>query len=68
MEVLRELADTLRKMFVADLGLTLAALAVVGLTAALLHWHAGPTITAIALLPAGALAALLFGVWRGSRR
>ena len=50
-----------------DLGLTLAALAVVAATAGLVRLHAGPPLAAMLLLPAGALAALLFGVWRGSR-
>ena len=67
MEVLKELADTLRKMFMADLGLTILALLIVALVAAGLNLHViGPEAAVIAL-PAGALAALLLGVWRGSR-
>ena len=67
MDVLRELADTLRKMFMADLGLTIAAIVVVAVVAAGLRLHVlGPDM-AIVVLPLGALAALLLGVWRGSR-
>lgn len=67
MEVLRELADTLRKMFMADLGLTIAALVVVIGVMAGLRLHVLPPGLAMIVLPSGALAALLLGVWRGSR-
>jgi hypothetical protein len=68
MEVLKELGDTIRKMFMADLGLTLLAIAVVAVTAAGLNLHVFSPETAMIVLPAGALAALLLGVWRGSRK
>jgi hypothetical protein len=68
MEVLRELGDTIRKMFIADLGLTILALAVVGLVAAGLNLHIIGPQAAVIVLPAGALAALLLGVWRGSQK
>jgi hypothetical protein len=67
MEVLKELGDTIRKMFMADLGLTLLAIAVVAIVAAGLSLHIIGPEAAVVALPAGALAALLLGVWRGSR-
>lgn len=67
MSVLRELIDTLRKMFMADLGLTsLAILVVAAVAAGLAGRVITPAVAQIAL-PAGALMALLLGVWRGAR-
>ena len=67
MSVLRELADTLRKMFMADLGLTSLAILVVAAVAAGLGTHLITPAMAQIALPAGALLALLLGVWRGAR-
>ena len=67
MDVLKELGDTLRKMFIADLGLTSLAVLVVAAVAEGLAAHVITPAAAQILLPAGALTALLLGVWRGSR-
>ena len=67
LDVLQELLSTIRKMFAADLGLTLTAIAVVGLIALGLSAHVLSMGLAAILLPTGVLAALLLGVWRGAR-
>jgi hypothetical protein len=60
-----DIARTLAKMFVADLGLTLAALAAVGGAWAI---HTAQPGVAPWVLTGGILLALIFGVWRGARR
>jgi hypothetical protein len=68
MNVLRDFLATLYKMFAADLPMTMIAIGVVILCAALLAAH---LLTAGALpyvLTAGILAALSIAVWGGARR
>ncbi len=67
MDVLRSLGAMIFKMFAADLGLTLIALADVALTALALRAHAVSPAWAPFLLVAGVCAALAVGVWRGVR-
>lgn len=66
MDMLSALAKTLAKMFAADLGLTVSAVAVVVLIA--LGLAGGVLAPAVApwLLAAGVLGALVFGVVRGA--
>jgi hypothetical protein len=68
MDVLKELADTIRKMFAADLALSLIVLAVAGAVAGALRANLIGGTTAPALLAAGVLAALIVGVARGCGR
>ena len=67
MDVLRALADEIRKMFAADLLLTLTVLAVVAAVGAALRAGLIAANTAPALLGAGVLVALIAGVARGAR-
>ncbi len=67
MKLLRIILAELRGMFAADLGLSLAVLALVGLLALALDQGLAP-LWGGALLLAGVLAILLASVWRGARR
>lgn len=67
MDVLRELAATIAKMFAADLWLSLIALAAVALCALGLRSHVIDPGALPFLLAAGVLAALTVGVLRGRR-
>lgn len=67
MTALRLLLAELRGMFAADLGLSLAVLALVGLLALLLR-QGLPPLWGGALLLAGVLAILLASVGRAARR
>ena len=68
MDILRDLAATLVKMFAADLWLTLAALVTVGLCAAALRVGLLPITAAPFVLAAGVLGALTLGVIHSARR
>lgn len=64
MAILRDLFATLAKMFAADLGLTITALASVALAGGLLATHIVPASAAPLIIAAGAFASLAFGVFR----
>ncbi len=64
MDILRSFVATLAKMFFADAGLTLAGLASVALTAALLRARVLPPSAAAPLLAGCVLLALALGVFR----
>jgi hypothetical protein len=66
--VLRALAATVSKMFVADLWLTLTALAAIGFCAAGLRFGFIGAATVPFVVAAGVFAALIAGVARGARR
>jgi hypothetical protein len=68
MDVLRALADEIRKMFAADLWLTLAAVATVAVVATGLRASVIPPAWAPFLLGAGVLGALTMSVVRGAGR
>lgn len=67
MDVLKALADEIRKMFAADLWLSLAAVATVALVAAGLRSGVVPSTWAPFILGAGVMVALATGVVRGAR-
>ncbi|MBV8592664.1 MAG: hypothetical protein JOZ27_00015 [Caulobacteraceae bacterium] len=67
MNLLAALAAEIGKMFVADLWLTLTALAVVGFAALALHARLAPPAALPFLVAGGVLAALVIGVVRGAR-
>jgi hypothetical protein len=67
MDVIKALGQTIAKMFVADLGLTLTAVAVVALCATGLRLGVLPPTITPYLIAAGVAAALMVGVARGAR-
>ena len=67
MEVIKALGQTIAKMFAADIGLTLTAVAVVALCASALRLAVLPPAIVPYLIAAGVAAALMIGVARGAR-
>src|SRR5260221_13682733 len=67
MDVLKALADEIRKMFAADLWLSLAAVATGALVAAGLRGGVVPSPGGPFILGAGGMVALATGVIRGAR-
>lgn len=63
--LVKDIARTLVKMFLADIGLTLGALATLAATWAIRDFDPG---LAPWVLTAGIVLSLILGVWRGARR
>jgi hypothetical protein len=68
MNILREVADTLLKMFVGDAGLTVGILGVVSLAGLLTRLNAVPPLVAGALLFLGSVVVLVASVALAGRR
>jgi hypothetical protein len=68
MDILRDVAAELLSMFVADARLTLTALGLVALVAALIWWLQAPALLAGAILLAGTLAIIFEATWRETNR